>query len=103
MVKSTPVMREPAGGDPRGRIAEVTTPGPSPPAGLQPLPAPLMQAVRGSTLTEKLAVRVLTDVSMVVGKRIVGSTATWMLQVLKVGMFKTFTWYWRVVAAAWLA
>ncbi len=82
---------EPAGGDPRGRIAEWTTPGPSPPDGLQPLPAPLIQLVRGRTIVLKLAERVLTDVSIAVGLRIVGSTATWISQVLKVGMFQTFT------------
>jgi hypothetical protein len=91
MVKSTPVMIEPGGGDPRGRIAEWTTPGPSPPDGLQPLPAPLIQLVRGSIWMEKLAERVSTVVSIAVGLRIAGSTATWISQVLKVGMLKTFT------------
>jgi hypothetical protein len=84
MVKSTPVTIAPGGGPPRGRIAEWTTPGPSPVAGLQPLPIPLIQFVRGSTVVLKLAVRVLTDVSIAVGLRIAGSTATWMSQVLKV-------------------
>src|SRR5260370_24106438 len=96
-------MTEPGGRDPRGRIAEWTTPGPSPVDGLQPLPAPLIQLVRASTLTEKFIERVLTDVSMAVGLRIVGATATWISQVLKVGMLNTFTWYWIVVRAAWLA
>jgi hypothetical protein len=91
MVKRTPVMIEPRGGSPRGRIAEWTTPGPSPVAGLQPAPAPLIQLVRPSVVTEKLAVRVLTVRSMAVGFRIVGSTATCMSQVLKLGMLKTFT------------
>jgi hypothetical protein len=91
MVKSTPVMTEPGSGDPRGRIAEWTTPGPSPAAGSQAFPAPLIQLVKGRTVTVKLAVRVLTVVSMAVGFRMVGSTATCMSQVLKVGMLKTFT------------
>jgi hypothetical protein len=91
MVKRTPVMIEPGGGDPRGRIAEWTTPGPSPVAGLQPDPIPLIQAVKGRTVTVKLAARVLTLVSMAVGSRMVGSTATCMSQVLKLGMLKTFT------------
>src|SRR5712691_2648408 len=104
MVRMTPLITAPTGGDPSGRTAEWMTPRPSPAAALQPDPTPFTQWVSSSSVTLKFAVRALGVMLKSTGLMAVGSVLTIMSHVLNASNWATLIWYVTVdpgAAAAW--